>query len=76
MIEVGGKLHPINVSSRFSKRLPTEWHSSLQEDIHPDLAQISIGLKDGKSPGQDGFSPYFFKKCWSIVGSEMTQAFQ
>ncbi|XP_050233384.1 uncharacterized protein LOC126681873 [Mercurialis annua] len=35
-------------------------------------ALFSIG--SDKAPGPDGFSSMFFKKCWSTIGSEITEA--
>lgn len=33
-----------------------------------------FGIGDDKSPGPDGFSSYFFKKAWPIVGDLFSEA--
>lgn len=37
-------------------------------------ALFSIG--SNKARGIDGFNVYFFKKCWHIIGEEVTSAIQ
>ncbi|XP_028083502.1 uncharacterized protein LOC114284753 [Camellia sinensis] len=39
-----------------------------------EIKDVFWSLKPNKAPGLDGYSAGFFKKSWSIVGKEVTQA--
>lgn len=42
------------------------------QEVHEAL----FSMDSNKAPGVDGFNVYFFKKSWSIIGQEVTQAVQ
>lgn len=35
-----------------------------------------FSLGNDKAPGPDGFTAYFFKRSWSIIGQEVVKAIQ
>lgn len=39
-----------------------------------EVKEAIFSMGDEKAPGPDGFSAYFFKVCWSIIGSEVVNA--
>ena len=41
---------------------------------HEEIKRSMFSIDDAKAPGPDGFSSLFFKKAWSIVGSEVCEA--
>ena len=42
--------------------------------IHEEIKNALFSIDDTKAPGLDGFSSLFFKRAWSIVGSEVSAA--
>ena len=55
----------ISEDSRLSLNLPIT-----DEDIKAAL----FSIPDNKSPGPDGYNAYFFKHCWSIIGTDFLAA--
>ena len=41
---------------------------------HEEIKKSMFSIDDAKAPGPDGFSSLFFKRAWSIVGSEVCDA--
>ena len=41
---------------------------------HEEIKRSMFSIDDAKALGPDGFSSLFFKKAWSIVGSEVCEA--
>ncbi|XP_048491600.1 uncharacterized protein LOC125492902 [Beta vulgaris subsp. vulgaris] len=39
-----------------------------------DVRRVMFSIPDDKAPGADGFNSCFYKKCWEIVGDEVTEA--
>lgn len=39
-----------------------------------EVKQDIFSMDDEKSPGPDGFSAHFYKRAWSTVGADITQA--
>ncbi|GAB2280080.1 hypothetical protein Dimus_039393 [Dionaea muscipula] len=39
-----------------------------------DVTSALNDLQDDKAPGVDGYTPLFFKKCWPIIGKDVTDA--
>ena len=48
------------------------WSPQHKESLNRRITQEEI--KNAKAPGLDGFTSLFFKKAWSIVGSDVTEA--
>ena len=40
------------------------------EILDSEISSAVKQLKDNKTPGPDGLSSEFFKKCWSIIAKE------
>ena len=40
---------------------------------HEEIKRSMFSIDDAKAPGPDGFSSLFFRKAWSIVGSEVCE---
>ena len=43
---------------------------------HEEIKRSMFSIDDAKAPGPDGFSSLFFRKAWSIVGSEVCEAIE
>lgn len=41
-----------------------------------EVRSALFSMGSNNSPGIDGFNVYFFKKCWNIIGDEVTAAVQ
>ena len=41
---------------------------------HEEIKNSLFSINDSKAPGPDGLSSLFFKKAWSIVGSDVVEA--
>ena len=41
---------------------------------HEEIKRSVFSIDNAKAPGPDGFSSFFFKRAWSIVGSEVCEA--
>ena len=41
---------------------------------HEEIKNAIFSINDSKAPGPDGFLSLFFKKAWSIVGSDVVEA--
>ena len=55
------------------------WSPQHMESLNIRISQEEIknaifSINDSKAPGPDGFTSLFFKKTWSIVGSDVTEA--
>ena len=55
------------------------WSPQHKESLNRRITQEEIknaifSINDSKAPGPDGFTSLFFKKAWSIVGSDVTEA--
>ncbi|KAE8671854.1 hypothetical protein F3Y22_tig00111881pilonHSYRG00029 [Hibiscus syriacus] len=51
--------------------IPQESTSSLVKEVtSEEIKEATFGQGNEKSPGPDGFTPYFFKHSWSIVGED------
>ena len=55
------------------------WSPQHKESLNRRITQEEIknaifSLNDSEAPGPDGFTSLFFKKAWSIVGSDVTEA--
>ena len=55
------------------------WSPQHKETLNRRITQEEIknaifSINDSKAPGPDGFTSLFFKKAWSIVGSDVTEA--
>ena len=37
-----------------------------------DVKQAAFGITDLKAPGPDGLHAIFFKRCWHLIGEEIT----
>ena len=44
------------------------------EISHEEIKKALFSIDDYKAPGPDGFSSFFFKAAWSIVGSDIINA--
>ena len=38
------------------------------------IKEIVFGMKNGKSPGPNGYASEFFKDSWDVIGREMANA--
>lgn len=61
------QLHSFSCSSHHRQLMSTA-------PTFAEIANVLKKLNPSKSPGPDGFTSAFFKKAWSIVGSEFLQA--
>ena len=55
------------------------WSPQHKESLNRRITQEEIknaifSINDSKAPSPDGFTSLFFKKAWSIVGSDVTEA--
>ena len=41
---------------------------------HEEIKEVIFSIDDSKAPGPDGFSSWFFKAPWDIIGSEVCDA--
>ena len=57
------------------------WSPQHKESLNRRITQEEIknaifSINDSKAPSPDGFTSLFFKKAWSIVGSDVTEAME
>lgn len=65
----------IDQSVFLEKILSYEDHEPLCKEISDsEIKQALWSIKDGKSPGPDGYNSHFFKKSWSVVGYDICAA--
>jgi len=58
-------------------RLDTTTQASLLATVsHDDIKKAFFSIGDHKSPGLDGYSSFFFKKSWDVVGQDLCVAVQ
>ncbi|KAJ6925333.1 hypothetical protein NC651_009871 [Populus alba x Populus x berolinensis] len=57
-----------------SKIPPTSVSSLIQPFTSEEIKRALFSIPDDKAPGPDGFTSYFFKKCWGIVGADFINA--
>ncbi|GKA62361.1 RNA-directed DNA polymerase, eukaryota [Tanacetum coccineum] len=63
------------INTRFPKRLSSEQKADLDSNITKDEIRKAVwNCGANKSPGPDGFTLEFFKRYWSLVGSEFCDA--
>ena len=57
--------------------LPSSSHDFLISPVScDDIRQAVFSIENEKAPGPDGYSSFFFKQAWSIVGGEFCAAIQ
>ncbi|XP_038999482.1 uncharacterized protein LOC120125037 [Hibiscus syriacus] len=55
--------------------LPSDVSSNLVKEVTDEEIQKAIFIQgNDKAPGPNGFTPYFFKKSWSVVGKDVVNA--
>ncbi|GJY01398.1 RNA-directed DNA polymerase, eukaryota [Tanacetum coccineum] len=63
------------INTRFPKRLSSEQKADLDSNITKEEIRKAVwNCGANKSPGPDGFTLEFFKRYWSLVGSEFCDA--
>ncbi|GKF88919.1 hypothetical protein Tco_0262882 [Tanacetum coccineum] len=63
------------INTRFPKRFSSEQKADLDINITKDEIRKAVwNCGANKSPGPDGFTFEFFKRYWSLVGSEFCDA--
>ena len=57
--------------------IPSSSHSLLLSPVSAeDIRQAVFSIDNDKAPGPDGYSSFFFKKAWPIVGGDFCSAIQ
>ena len=54
--------------------VPSTKESLNRRITQEEIKKAIFSINDSKAPGPDGFTSLFFKKAWSIVGSDVTEA--
>ncbi|KAJ6941863.1 hypothetical protein NC652_007817 [Populus alba x Populus x berolinensis] len=63
------------VSRLYTSKIPSTSVPCLIQQITSDEIKRSLfSIPDDKAPGPDGFTSYFFKKCWGIIGADFINA--
>jgi hypothetical protein len=63
-----------SVVSRGPKLDATLQASLLATITNEDIKKALFSIGDDKSPGPDGYSSFFFKKSWDVVGQDLCAA--
>lgn len=64
-----------DVSSLYTSKIPpTSVPSLIQPITLEEIKRALFSIPDDKAPGPDGFTSYFFKKCWGIIGTDFINA--
>lgn len=51
--------------------------SMLNSECSEEEVRLALfSMESNKAPGIDGYNVFFFKKCWHIIGAEITLAVQ
>ncbi|GJX84964.1 RNA-directed DNA polymerase, eukaryota, reverse transcriptase zinc-binding domain protein [Tanacetum coccineum] len=74
-----GEAYPVsgleNIEALIEKKLSAEDALDMVRMVNDEEIKTAMFQIDGnKAPGPDGFSAYFFKKSWSIVGTDVCNA--
>ncbi|XP_039045800.1 uncharacterized protein LOC120185726 [Hibiscus syriacus] len=68
-------INPNLLKDLFNFSLPTDKADSLvQEVTKEEIKEAFFNQGNEKSPGPDGFSPFFFKKTWHVIESDVVAA--
>ncbi|XP_074300807.1 uncharacterized protein LOC141632129 [Silene latifolia] len=51
-----------------NKIFTSDWEGLCKEVTQIEIQNVVFSIDSNKSPGQDGFSAYFFKKSWETKG--------
>jgi hypothetical protein len=54
----------------------TSQASLLAVVLNEDIKKALFSIGDHKSPGPDGYSSFFFKNSWDVVGQDLCAAVQ
>ena len=64
-----------DVSRLYTSKIPsTSVPGLIQQIISDEIKRSLFSIPDDKAPGPDGFTSYFFKKCWGIIGVAFIKA--
>nr|GFD08641.1 RNA-directed DNA polymerase, eukaryota, reverse transcriptase zinc-binding domain protein [Tanacetum cinerariifolium] len=59
-----------------NKLTPDEAEFMVRDVSNEEIKQAIFLIDDNKAPGPDGFSAYFYKKAWDIIGNDICSAVQ
>ncbi|GJT12708.1 RNA-directed DNA polymerase, eukaryota, reverse transcriptase zinc-binding domain protein [Tanacetum coccineum] len=57
-----------------NKLRPDEAEFMVRDVSNKEIKQAIFLIDDNKAPGPDGFSAYFYKKAWDIIGNDICSA--
>ncbi|GKE24059.1 hypothetical protein Tco_1435571, partial [Tanacetum coccineum] len=65
----------VDLSNLIQKKLSNEAANYMVRDVSDDeIKSAMFPIENNKAPGPDGYSSYFFKKAWSIMGNDVCKA--
>ncbi|GJY52436.1 RNA-directed DNA polymerase, eukaryota, reverse transcriptase zinc-binding domain protein, partial [Tanacetum coccineum] len=65
----------VGMEDLFKNKLETEEAEYMVRDVsNEEIKHAIFQIEDNKAPGPDGYSSYFYKKSWDIIGEDICSA--